>query len=436
MPSRGQPQDELPQPLALARVERRRWARRAAAPRARRAGRSRCSRAGGCRPTASPTWSPARSREARLLEHPLDGRLGVARRAPAARTARRFSATRELAVERRLLGHPADLARADATTLPASGRWIPARIDSSVVLPAPLGPMTATSSPRPGAQRDAAQRRALAVALRRSLERPRGVAQRSAVQRSPHRRARLAAMNRSRREAPLRRRRGRRHRPAHAAARCCPALRERAPARLRRRQRRERRRRRRHHPEDRATSCSTPAVDAITLGNHAYRHRDVYELPRPRASASCGRPTTPRAARAAATPSSRRRAAARRRQPVRATLFLEAGALAVRRGGRGAGRAARKRRRRARRHARRGDQREGRDGLAPRRARDRPCVGTHTHVPTADARVLPGGHRLHHRRRHDRPARRRDRRQARAGDRALPDADAGALRDLARRTRG
>ena len=41
-------------------------------------------------------------------------------------------------------------------------------------------------------------------------------------------------------------------------------------------------------------------------------------------------------------------------------------------------------------------------------------VGTHTHVPTADARVLPGGTRLHHRRRHDRPARRRDRRQARS----------------------
>ena len=57
-------------------------------------------------------------------------------------------------------------------------------------------------------------------------------------------------------------------------------------------------------------------------------------------------------------------------------------------------------------------------------------VGTHTHVPTADARVLPQGHRLHHRRRHDRPARRRDRRQARAGDRVAAHADAGALRDL------
>ena len=39
-------------------------------------------------------------------------------------------------------------------------------------------------------------------------------------------------------------------------------------------------------------------------------------------------------------------------------------------------------------------------------------VGTHTHVPTADARVLPGW---------------RDRGQARAGDRVAPDPDAGAL---------
>ena len=43
-----------------------------------------------------------------------------------------------------------------------------------------------------------------------------------------------------------------------------------------------------------------------------------------------------------------------------------------------------------RRHARRGDEREGRDGLVPRR-RVTAVVGTHTHVPTADARVLPGG---------------------------------------------
>ena len=36
-------------------------------------------------------------------------------------------------------------------------------------------------------------------------------------------------------------------------------------------------------------------------------------------------------------------------------------------------------------------------------------VGTHTHVTTADEHVLAAGHRLHHRRGHDRAARRRDR---------------------------
>ncbi len=46
-------------------------------------------------------------------------------------------------------------------------------------------------------------------------------------------------------------------------------------------------------------------------------------------------------------------------------------------------------------------------------------VGTHTHVPTADARVLPGRHRLHHRRGHDRPPGRGHWRQARAGGAAM-----------------
>ena len=42
-------------------------------------------------------------------------------------------------------------------------------------------------------------------------------------------------------------------------------------------------------------------------------------------------------------------------------------------------------------------------------------LGTHTHVPTADARVLPGGTAHIADVGHDRLARRRDRRQARAG---------------------
>ena len=61
-------------------------------------------------------------------------------------------------------------------------------------------------------------------------------------------------------------------------------------------------------------------------------------------------------------------------------------------------------------------------------------VGTHTHVPTNDARVLPGRDRLHHRRGHDRRPRRRARRQARAGDPVDDDPDARALRDVRRRS--
>ena len=48
-------------------------------------------------------------------------------------------------------------------------------------------------------------------------------------------------------------------------------------------------------------------------------------------------------------------------------------------------------------------------------------VGTHTHVPTADARILARRHRLHDRRRHDRRLRFGDRHgQGRAGA-AVPD---------------
>ena len=55
-------------------------------------------------------------------------------------------------------------------------------------------------------------------------------------------------------------------------------------------------------------------------------------------------------------------------------------------------------------------------------------VGTHTHVPTADFRVLPGRDGLHHRRRDDRRARRRDRHEEGAVDRGHAHAHADALR--------
>ena len=55
-------------------------------------------------------------------------------------------------------------------------------------------------------------------------------------------------------------------------------------------------------------------------------------------------------------------------------------------------------------------------------------VGTHTHVQTADEQRPARRHGLHHRRRHDRPARRRDWRRARPGHQPLPDRPAAALR--------
>ena len=56
-------------------------------------------------------------------------------------------------------------------------------------------------------------------------------------------------------------------------------------------------------------------------------------------------------------------------------------------------------------------------------------LGTHTHVPTADARVLPGGTAHITDVGMTGPARQRHRRQAGAGARAVHDADAGAVRD-------
>ena len=61
------------------------------------------------------------------------------------------------------------------------------------------------------------------------------------------------------------------------------------------------------------------------------------------------------------------------------------------------------------------------------------CVGTHTHVPDRRRARAPGRHRLHHRRGHDRPARRRDRRAEGARRAPLRDDDAGEVRDGHRR---
>ena len=150
-------------------------------------------------------------------------------------------------------------------------------------------------------------------------------------------------------------------------------------------------------------------ADVITLGNHTYRHREIWpyldekrEIMRP--ANYLPRPARPRHLHRRA-----RRRHARRRQPQRQPLHAgrQPGARDGRRGAaRGLGR-----RPRAGRHARGGDEREGRDGLVPRRQGDR--RGRHAHA-RPDRRRPRAARRdgLHHRRRHDRRARRRDRRQA------------------------
>ena len=116
-------------------------------------------------PDSVPSSSPARLAEAGLLEHPRHDGVGVGD-ALQAREQPQVLGHAELGVDRRLLGHPADLARRCGSPCRWSARCSPARIDSSVVLPAPLGPMTATTSPGVRLEADVAQRLARAVALR------------------------------------------------------------------------------------------------------------------------------------------------------------------------------------------------------------------------------------------------------------------------------
>ena len=208
---------------------------------------------------------------------------------------------------------------------------MPARIDSRVVLPAPLGPITATSSPRP-AESETPRR---ASRSPKRLTRSRAA---SAAVTAVSTAGRLA-------ESPVVKLLfvgdvvggiGRR-----TLAALLPGLRE------------------EHQPdfvvvngENAAggvgitarprASCSTLGADAITLGNHAYRHREVYEyldeeprIVRP-ANYPKGSPgPRPHGGRG-------ERAAPRRGQPLGPGV-PRGRALAVRRGRRAAGRAARRR---------------------------------------------------------------------------------------------
>ena len=163
MPPRGEAEDELPQALALARVQRR---GRLVEQQHRRVGEQ-------ADRDVHPLAVAARERaelvaravaQAGLLEHPRRPRPRGRRPSPAARTA---AGSRRPRASRR--PPPAagtqPTSRGGRETSPASAFWSPPRIDSSVVLPAPLGPMMATSSPGRGLEADVAQGDAVAEAL-------------------------------------------------------------------------------------------------------------------------------------------------------------------------------------------------------------------------------------------------------------------------------
>ena len=176
------------------------------------------------------------------------------------------------------------------------------------------------------------------------------------------------------------------------------------------------------------TRLFAAGVDVITLGNHAYRQREVYPLPRLGARGSCAPPTTP-PARPAAAPAWCRPPTARRSPSINliGQLFLDAGPQPVRDGDRLVAEAREQARGGARRLPRRGDQREGRHGRGCSPA-GRPPSSARTPTSRPTTPRAAGRHRLPHRRRHDRAARLRDRRSHGSGPAPLQDAAAGAVR--------
>ena len=132
-------------------------------------------------------------------------------------------------------------------------------------------------------------------------------------------------------------------------------------------------------------------ADAITLGNHTYRHREIWPYLDERAARSCARPTS--------SPT----------QPGRGTATVERGGVTLgvvnlsRQPVHAAGRARRFWRSTTRSREVERAPTTSSSTCTPRRrarrsrsagtwtARSTAVVGTHTHVPTADARVLPGG---------------------------------------------
>ena len=114
-------------------------------------------------------------RVVRALLEPGERRASGARRRPAAATfssranSRRFSSDRELACRSPPAAAPSRRPARGARRCPSPARCAPARISSSVVLPAPLGPMIASASPRRSLEADVAHARR---ACRSSCARP------------------------------------------------------------------------------------------------------------------------------------------------------------------------------------------------------------------------------------------------------------------------
>ena len=227
------------------------------------------------------------------------------------------------------------------------------------------------------------------------------------------------------RDHPLRRRSRRRARPADAARAAAQAARA-LCAELRRGQRGERGRRARHHTAHRRGAARR------RRGRH---HAGQPRLPSPRDLRLPRRAGADPAARqlpALPTRARRLRRRAPRRAPRRGQPVgqpVPAGGPPGVRGDRvGPGEPRRAYRPRPRRHARGGHEREGGDGLVPRRSRDRRRGDAHPR-PHCGRPGAAGRDRLHHRRGDDRPARRSDRRQEGAGDRVAADPHVRAVRD-------
>src|SRR5215211_8663639 len=215
-------------------------------------------------PDSSATWSRARSRRPVSSSIRPTAAAGSATRSRRANRSR-FSSTVSFPYRATCWGTQPTSPRG-LPTVPSSGRWMPARIDSRVVLPAPLGPITATSSPRPALSDTPRSAWRSPKRFTRPLASSTGAAVASSMADTLAESPAVKLLFVGDVVGGLGRR---------TLASLLPALRE------------------RHEPdwvvvngenaaggvgitEKTARELLDLGADAITLGNHAYRHREVY----------------------------------------------------------------------------------------------------------------------------------------------------------------